>query len=101
MLRTLLLAIIFGATQLRAQSAATPSTGEAWRIVPQKQSSLVFARDGSFIGEIGPESRTNVSIRTLPKYVGQAFVAVEDQRFYQHNGVDLIGVAGAIKGKLL
>jgi penicillin-binding protein 1A len=61
----------------------------------------VFARDGSFIGDIGPESRTNVSIRTLPKYVGQAFIAVEDQRFYQHDGVDLIGVAGAIKGKLL
>ena len=72
-----------------------------WQIVAQKQSSLVFARDGAFIGEIGAESRTSVSIRMLPKYVGQAFVAVEDQRFYQHDGVDLIGVAGAIKGKLL
>jgi penicillin-binding protein 1A len=72
-----------------------------WQIVPQPQSSLVFARDGAFIGEIGKESRTTVSIRALPKYVGQAFVAVEDQRFYQHHGVDFIGVAGAIKGKLL
>ena len=78
-----------------------PSTGPVWQIVPQPQSSLVFARDGAFIGEIGRESRTTVSIRTLPRYVGQAFVAVEDQRFYQHDGVDLIGVAGAIKGKLL
>src|SRR4029079_11306567 len=60
-----------------------------------------YARDGSLIGEMGRESRTSVPIRTLPKYVGQAFVAVEDQRFYQHDGVDLIGVAGAIKGKLL
>ena len=77
------------------------STGQPWQIVPQPQSSLVFARDGSLLGEIGRESRTSVSIRTLPKYVGQAFVAVEDQRFYQHDGVDLIGVAGAIKGKLL
>ena len=68
--------------------------------MPQRQSSLVYARDGAFIGEIGSESRTSVSIRTLPKYVGQAFVAVEDQRFYEHDGVDLIGVAGAIKGKL-
>ena len=31
----------------------------------------------------------------------QAFVAVEDQRFYQHDGVDVIGIAGAIKGKIL
>src|SRR5215208_8326437 len=80
--------------------ATQKSTGPAWQIVPQPQSSLVYARDGSLIGEIGRESRTSVSIRTLPKHVGQAFVAVEDHRFYQHDGVDLIGVAGAIKGKL-
>ena len=81
---------------LRGQSPVEP-----WQIVPQPQVSLVFARDGSLIGEIGRESRTSVAIRTLPRYVGQAFVAVEDHRFYQHDGVDLIGVAGAIKGKLL
>jgi penicillin-binding protein 2D len=98
MLRPLSLAILLGATRLNAQ---TPSTGPVWQIVPQRQSTLVFARDGAYIGEIGPESRTTVSIRALPKYVGQAFIAVEDQRFYQHDGVDLIGVAGAIKGKLL
>jgi 1A family penicillin-binding protein len=101
MLRTLALALILGAAQLGAQAAATPSTGQVWQIVPQRQSSIVFARDGAYIGEIGSESRSSVPIRTLPKYVGQAFVAVEDQRFYQHDGVDLIGVASAIKGKLL
>jgi len=85
-----------------AHPAAAPrGTGQPWQIVPQPQSSLVYARDGSLIGEMGRESRTSVPIRTLPKFVGQAFVAVEDQRFYQHDGVDLIGVAGAIKGKLL
>jgi 1A family penicillin-binding protein len=91
------------APQTPSVQTAAPSrgTGQAWQIVPQPQSSLVFARDGTFIGEMGRESRTSVSIRTLPKYAGQAFVAVEDQRFYQHDGVDLIGVAGAIKGKIL
>ncbi|HEY5440886.1 MAG TPA: biosynthetic peptidoglycan transglycosylase, partial [Gemmatimonadaceae bacterium] len=97
----LLLAFVFLAGSLGAQTPSqTPSTGLVWQIVPQLQSSLVFARDGAYIGEIGKESRTSVQIRTLPKYVGQAFVAVEDQRFYQHDGVDLIGVVGAIKGKL-
>jgi len=97
----LLLAFVFLAGPLGAQTPSqTPSTGPVWQIVPQLQSSLVFARDGAYIGEIGKESRTSVQIRTLPKYVGQAFVAVEDQRFYQHDGVDLIGVVGAIKGKL-
>ena len=89
------------AAVLAAHVARAQSTGEPWQLVPQPQTSLVYARDGSFIGEIGRESRTSVLIRTLPKYVGQAFVAVEDHRFYQHDGVDLIGVAGAIKGKLL
>jgi penicillin-binding protein 2D len=74
---------------------------EAWQIIGLPQSSLVFARDSSLIGEIGLDWRTTISIRTLPRYVGQAFIAVEDQRFYQHDGVDLVGVAGAIKGKLL
>jgi penicillin-binding protein 1A len=97
-MRRLLLAALVLAHPLAAQA---PSTGQVWQIVPQPQSSLVFARDGAFIGEIGKESRTSVPIRLLPKYVGQAFVAVEDQRFYQHDGVDLIGVASAIKGKLL
>src|ERR1035437_6619536 len=84
-----------------AAPKAPKSTGQAWQIVTPPQSSLVYARDGSLIGEIGTEWRTSVSIRTLPKYVGQAFIAVEDQRFYQHNGVDLIGIAGALKDNLL
>ncbi|MGH7635057.1 MAG: transglycosylase domain-containing protein, partial [Gemmatimonadaceae bacterium] len=82
-----------------AQSGGT--TGEAWQIVQPAQSSLVFARDGtSLIGEIGREMRTSVSLRTLPKYVGQAFISVEDQRFYQHDGVDVVGVAAALKDAL-
>ena len=72
-------------------------SNEAWRIIVPPQSSLVFARDGSLIGELGKEKRTLVSIRTLPRYLGQAFVAVEDQRFYQHDGVDVVGIAGALK----
>ena len=102
--RSLLLLALVVAAPLSAQTTTAPAsrtTSPAWQIVPQPQSSLVYARDGSLAGEIGRESRTSVSIRTLPKYVGQAFVAVEDQRFYQHDGVDLIGVAGAIKGKIL
>ena len=60
-----------------SHSARAQATGEPWQIVPQPQTSLVFARDGALVGEIGRESRTSVSIRTLPKYVGQAFVAGE------------------------
>ena len=71
-----------------------------WTIVPMPQASLVLARDGSFIGEIGKEIRTSVSIKSLPKYLAQAFVAVEDHRFYQHDGVDVVGIAGALKDNI-
>lgn len=90
--------------QQGAAQQGTPQTHmseEPWRIVALPQSSLVFGRDGSFIGETGREWRTNVPLRSLPKYVSAAFIAVEDQRFYQHDGVDVIGVAAAVKGKIL
>ena len=74
---------------------------EPWRIIPLPQTSIIFARDGSMIGSIGRETRFDVPLRSLPRYVHQAFVAVEDQRFYQHDGVDLVGVAAAIKDNLL
>lgn len=93
---------MFAATVLAAQRPAPrPTTGEAWQILPMAQSSLVYARDGAFVGEIGKEWRTSVSIKTLPRYVPQAFVAVEDHRFYQHDGVDLYGIAGAMKDNLM
>src|SRR5262245_56539033 len=77
--------------QTQAQAPAVPpTTGDPWRIVTLTQSSLVYGRDGSLIGEISneisKEMRTLVQMRTLPKYVPQAFVAIEDQRFYQHDG---------------
>ncbi|HEU5175781.1 MAG TPA: PBP1A family penicillin-binding protein [Gemmatimonadaceae bacterium] len=84
-----------------AVPAAAQDPADPTRIIALPQSSLVYASDGSFIGEVGREWRTTVAIRTLPRYLPAAFVAVEDQRFYEHDGVDLIGVAGAIKGKLL
>ena len=97
--------MVFAALTLSSASAtaqqAAKRTGEVWQIVAQPQASQIFARDGSLIGEVGTQIRSSVSIRTLPRYVGQAFVAVEDQRFYQHDGVDMVGIAGAIKDNIL
>lgn len=95
-----LLVAIGGARTAGAQDSAHKTT-EAWQIIPLPQSSLVFARDSTLIGEIGHEMRTSVSIKSLPAFVPQAFIAIEDQRFYEHDGVDVIGVLGAIKGKIL
>src|SRR5687768_17842363 len=93
------IAFATGAPSLLHAQAAPPRTDTvpAWQIVKQPQSSIVLARDGSLVGEIGTELRTSVPLSSLPKHVPQAFIAIEDQRFYQHDGVDLIGIAGAIK----
>jgi penicillin-binding protein 2D len=95
------LALALVALALATPVAAQDAAGEAWRIVTPPQSSLVFARDGSLIGEIGREWRTNIALGSLPKYVPAAFVAVEDRRFYLHDGVDMVGIAAAIKDNLL
>jgi penicillin-binding protein, 1A family len=102
--RTLLVAAVTAiiATQSASAQEAPRSTGEAWTIVPLPQSTLVFARDGkTLLGEIGHEFRTSVPLKTLHAYVSQAFIAVEDQRFYEHDGVDVRAVAGAIVGKIV
>lgn len=81
-----------------AQQSA--GSGPPWQIVDPPQSSLVYARDGSVIGELGRQVRTSVPLASLPAYVPQAFVAVEDRRFYQHDGVDLGGILGVLKDAL-
>ena len=80
-----------------AQSGTGGTGADPSRIVPLPQSTLVLARDGTAIGEIGRQLRTSVALRTLPRWLPAAFVAVEDKRFYQHNGVDVVGIAGALK----
>jgi penicillin-binding protein 1A len=84
-----------------APDTGAANAGAAWRITEPPQSTLVYARDGSLIGEIGRELRTSVPLASLPAYVPQAFIAIEDRRFYQHNGVDMIGVFGAIKDGMI
>ena len=90
----LLLAALAAPTALAAQV-------EAWQIILPPQASVIFDRDGNMIGDIGRESRFSIPLRSLPRYVGQAFVSVEDQRFYEHDGVDLRGVAAAIRDNIL
>ncbi len=89
--------VVWAACAAPLLAQAQKATGEPWRIINAPQSSVVLARDGSLLGEIGTQWRSSVALRTLPKYVPQAFIAVEDHRFYEHDGVDLIGVAGAVK----
>ena len=55
----------------------------------------VFSADGVLIGEYGEERRQFVPIGEIPKVVQDAVLAIEDARFYQHSGVDYLGVLRA------
>jgi penicillin-binding protein 1A len=55
----------------------------------------VYTTEGALIGEFGEERRSLVSIRAVPEQLKQAILAAEDERFYQHTGIDYLGVARA------
>ncbi len=55
----------------------------------------VYSADGYLIGEFGEERRDVVRIGELPVTMKQAILAAEDERFYQHPGVDLQGIVRA------
>lgn len=55
----------------------------------------VYTADGVLIGEFGEERRHFVRIQEVPETMKQAILAAEDERFYQHHGIDLWGVARA------
>jgi len=55
----------------------------------------VFSADNLLIGEFGEERRNLVRFEDVPTVMKQAILAAEDDRFYQHGGVDTIGVLRA------
>ena len=55
----------------------------------------VWTADGVLIGEFGEERRSVVRIDDVPPVMKQAILAAEDDRFFEHSGVDLMGIARA------
>ena len=55
----------------------------------------VYTADQQLIGEFGEERRAVVRIQDVPELMKHAILAAEDERFYQHNGVDAQGVIRA------
>src|SRR3981189_3216409 len=55
----------------------------------------VYTAEGTLIGEFGEERRAVVSITEVPPQLKNAILAAEDERFYQHAGIDYLGVLRA------
>ncbi|MDX9749552.1 MAG: transglycosylase domain-containing protein [Flavobacteriales bacterium] len=63
-------------------------TEEELTSITHEQATLVLASDGTLIGKLFAEDRTNVKHADLPQHLIDALVATEDARFFQHEGVD-------------
>ncbi|MDT8342164.1 MAG: transglycosylase domain-containing protein, partial [Longimicrobiales bacterium] len=63
--------------------------------------SVLLARDGAVFAHLAPVDHPLIPLDSLPEHVGGAFIAVEDRRFFRHDGVDWIRVAGAVKANLV
>ncbi len=61
----------------------------------------IYSSDGVLIGEFGEERRAVVKIAEVPAVMKQAILAAEDERFYQHAGVDTLGVLRAAYSNLV
>ncbi|BAL26501.1 penicillin-binding protein 1A [Azoarcus sp. KH32C] len=90
--------IIAGAATLAAVSAL------AWPNLPPldvltdyrpKVPLRVYTSDGYLLGEFGEERRSVVKIEDVPTSLKQAILAAEDERFYEHPGIDVFGIMRA------
>ncbi|HSU78696.1 MAG TPA: penicillin-binding protein 1A [Burkholderiales bacterium] len=61
----------------------------------------IYTAEGTLIGEFGEERRAVVSIAEVPAPLKNAIIAAEDERFYQHPGIDYIGVLRAAYANLV
>ena len=89
-----------------AQSALALEKFATYPPLPTGYTSIkVFDNKGQFVGRILPTQRYWVSIDRIPTFLKKALVAIEDSRFYEHNGIDIRGIARAlvkdvVKGRL-
>src|SRR5215218_3873820 len=69
--------------------------------VEEGGNSVVYAGDGSKLGVVASdEARTPVALERMPPELRQATIAIEDERFYEHDGVDFEAIARAAQKDL-
>lgn len=56
----------------------------------------VYSSDGTLVAEFAAERRKLIAYEDIPPHVRDAFIAVEDRRFFEHEGVDIKSILGAV-----
>ncbi|MBF0361825.1 MAG: PBP1A family penicillin-binding protein [Oligoflexia bacterium] len=62
--------------------------------------SRILSRDGEILLSVGKEKREMVTLKEVPKVVIDAFLSSEDNKFYEHKGIDFLGIARALVADL-
>src|SRR3954467_11912154 len=75
--------------------AGCPSPA-AIRAFQPSEGGRILDRNGRLVGRLAIVRRLNVPLSSVPKFVQAAFIATEDRRFYDHNGLDWRGVFRAV-----
>ena len=66
-------------------------------LVIKMQNSATYDKDGELLHELaGDENRKIIPLGEMGEYIPKAYVAIEDERFYKHSGIDIYRTAGAI-----
>ena len=76
--------------------APTLPTPQAMRSVEFQVPLRVYARNGGLIAQIGEQRRIPATYEQIPELVKRAFLAAEDDRFFEHHGIDYLGVVRAV-----
>ena len=61
----------------------------------------IYSADDKLIAEFGTKRRIPVSLNQVPQQMIQALLATEDNRFFEHSGIDFIGLIRATKALIL
>jgi len=88
-----------GALAVAALAAARPWTWQPLdleKITSPAHVTVIYDRDGKSAADAGGENRTVVGPDAIPDVVRQAFVAIEDARFYEHSGLDVRRIGAAL-----
>ncbi|MED4229342.1 PBP1A family penicillin-binding protein [Neobacillus cucumis] len=64
------------------------------------QPTVIYDKDGQVASNVSTNRTQGITISEVPKYVPNAVVAIEDERFYEHGGFDIKGIARAFFGNL-
>lgn len=88
-------ALITGSVAYAAIARSLPDPSKP--LSGQQQNSVVYDRNGRVITELyADQNRTDVRFEQIPAYLRDAVISTEDKRFYEHKGVDPLGIARAV-----